>query len=231
MLEKPAFEAQYFHDQDSGEIADMRGFWPKANFRLFGHRLMLPVFTAFLALALSGCESTPPRAFPDLTFAHLSPINFKVGRIDISTRYIPPLKEPNVEHLAPVTPYGAIRSWGEHRLRAIGGDHVANLIILDSSIRAVPLKTTRGIKGLFLREQSLRYEGRASFLLEIRDSRGRQRAFLTVRSKYDGTAVEGTSIADREKIWFKIVDEMMKELNAQIQTGLPQHFGAYLAGN
>ena len=52
---------------------------------------------------LAGCETSPPSSrFPELTYRHLAALTLDVARIDVATRYIPPLKAPNVEHRASV---------------------------------------------------------------------------------------------------------------------------------
>ncbi|MDX1483622.1 MAG: hypothetical protein R3229_03990 [Alphaproteobacteria bacterium] len=180
-------------------------------------------------LMLGACETNPPPSeFPELTYRHLGPLTLDVARIEISTRYIPPLKPPNVEHRAPVPPYVAIRKWGNQRLKAVGSRHVARLVILDASIREVPLPVSGGIKGLFTSEQSARYDARAAVLLEIRDFGGRQLAFVTARATRSLTVAEGAAIADREKVWFALTEDLVADLNRRLEVQAQRHFSDYL---
>lgn len=180
---------------------------------------------------IAGCETpAPPAQFPELTYRHLGPLTLDVARIEVATRYIPPLKPPNVEHRAPVAPYAAIRRWAGQRLKAAGRRNVANLVILDASIREVPLPVKGGLKGLFTTQQSARYDGRAAVLLEIRDDGGRQLAFATVRATRSMTVAEGASMAQREKVWFALTEDLVSDINRRLEAEARRHLRAYLLG-
>jgi hypothetical protein len=191
--------------------------------------VFLAVALALPGLALTGCETPPTENFPELTYRHLAPINLAVGSFDVETRYIPPLKPPNVEHLAPVPPYKAVRQWGLDRIRTAGGENRARLVILDASIVGKDLPTKSGIEGAFTREQAKKYDGRIAVLLEILDPTGRQLAFVTARAERSETAPEGATIAEREKIWFAMTESMMRDLNGQLEDNIQKYFGPYLA--
>lgn len=189
-------------------------------------KILLVVLPGFLLL---GCEtSAPSTEFPELTYRHLGPITLDVARIEVTTRYIPPLKLPNVEHRAPVPPYVAIRNWADQRLRAGGRRNQANLVILDASIREVPLPVTGGFKGFFTTDQSVRYDGRVAVLLEIRDVGGRQLAFATARAERSMTMGEDATIADREKVWFALTEDLLSDINRRLVAEARRHLGAYL---
>jgi len=179
---------------------------------------------------VAACAATPaPEPHPDLTYGHLAPIHLNAASIDIQTRYIPPLRAPNVEHRAPVPPYVAIRRWGEARLKTRGTtNNQARLVILDASIKEAPLATKGGLKGAFVREQAARYDGRLAVLLEIRDPGGRQLAFVTARAERSATVPEGASIAQRERVWLALTEDMMRDLNKQLEDNIRRHFAAYL---
>lgn len=193
----------------------------------------IPKFLASAALVLplllAGC-ATPPaqQSFPELSFKHLAPINLSVGSVDVETRYIPPLKPPNVEHRAPVTPYNAARQWGLDRLKAMGGAERARLVILDASIVEVPLNVTGGVKGWFTRDQAARYDGKMSVVVEVLDVQGQPRAFATGRASRSQTVAEGASIADRERVLFAMTEEMMRDLNAELEANIARYFANYM---
>lgn len=182
-----------------------------------------------LPLALAGC-ATPPaqQPFAELSYRHLAPINLAIGSFDVESRYIPPLKEPNVEHRAPVPPYNAIRQWGFDRIKVQGGAEQARLVILDASIVEVPLAVTGGIKGAFTRDQAARYDGKLSVMLEILDPSGHQRAFVTGRASRSQTVSEGATVAERERVWFAITEDMMRQLNSELEQNIARYFGNYL---
>lgn len=196
---------------------------------------MMKPFAAILAAVvalplLAGCATPPAQQnFADLSYRHLAPINLAVGAFDVETRYIPPLKEPNVEHRAPVPPYNAIRQWGMDRIKTHGGENRARLVILDASIVEVPLSVTPGLKGMFTRDQAARYDGKMSVMLEILDPAGVQRAFVTGRANRSQTVPEGATIAERERVWFAITEEMMRQLNQELEENIGRYFGNFMA--
>ena len=182
-----------------------------------------------LPLALSGCATPPAQQnFAELSYRHLAPLNLAVGSFDIESRYIPPLQAPNVEHRAPVPPYAAVRQWGLDRIKAKGGENRARLVILDASIVEVPLAVTGGIKGAFTRDQAARYDGKIVVMLEILSPDSRQRAFVTGRANRSQTVPEGATLAVRERTWFAITEDMMRQLNQEMEQNIARYFGDYL---
>jgi hypothetical protein len=195
--------------------------------KIYIHLLMIAVLA--LPVALAGCAASPTQQnFADLSYRHLAPINLAVSAFTVETRYIPPLKPPHVEHRAPVSPYAAVRQWGLDRIKATGGDMQARLVILDASIIETKLPLKGGITGAFTREQGARYDGKLAVLLEILDASGRQRAFVTSRANRSQTAAEGVSIAARERIWFTMTEDMMRQLNEELEANIKKYFGQYM---
>lgn len=180
------------------------------------------------AAVLVSCATPPPQTTPDLTYKHLAPISLDAAAFDVETRYIPPLAGPNVEHLSPVTPYAAARQWGQDRIRTAGMQNTARLVILDASIVETDLPVEGGVSGMFTTSQAKRYEGRIAVLLEILDPNRRQLAFATARAERSRSAPEDITIAQREKLWLEMTEAMMKDINAELEKNIRQHFGRYV---
>jgi hypothetical protein len=193
--------------------------------------VLASVFVALaFGLTLSSCATPPAQQnFPELSYRHLPPINLAVGALDIENRYVPPLKDPHVEHRAPVPPYTAARQWGIDRIKALGGPDTARLQILDASIVEVPLSVTGGIRGMFTRDQAARYDGRIEMTLEILDPSGRRKAFVTGRANRSETVVEGAPIAEREKVWLAMTEDMMRQLNQEMTQNIERYFANFMA--
>jgi hypothetical protein len=181
-------------------------------------------------LVLSSCATPPAQQnFPELSYRHLPPINLAVGAFDIESRYVPPLKDPHVEHRAPVPPYNAARQWGIDRIKALGGPDRARLQILDASIVEVPLAVTGGVRGMFTRDQAARYDGKIEMTLEILDPNGRRRAFVTGRANRSETVAEGAPIAERERVWLSMTEDMMRQLNQEMTQNIERYFANFMA--
>ncbi|MFM2130033.1 MAG: hypothetical protein RL477_1579, partial [Pseudomonadota bacterium] len=112
--------------------------------------------------------------------------------------------------------------------KALGGEERARLVILDASIVEVPLAVTGGVKGMFTRDQAARYDGKLAVMLEILDPSGHQRAFVTARADRSQTVGEGATIAEREKAWFAMTEDMMRQLNGELEQNISRYFGNYL---
>lgn len=187
------------------------------------------LFTLLVPLLGAGCSTPPPDSgFPELTYAHMRPLTLNVQRVEVETRYIPPMKAPNVEHTAPVTPYAALRRWAEDRLKAQGGNNIGHLLILDASIREVTLPVEGGLKGFFTTQQSSRYDGRAAVRLEIRGPAGRQYGFVTARAERSLTVPEDASLADRERILFALTEDLVTDIDQRLEAEARRHLGPYI---
>lgn len=205
--------------------------WRSLRCRSSAWRSAPALILCALMLGLASCAAPPPRgpAFAEMTFTHLSPIPLRVERVEITSRYIPPLEAPHVEHRLDLPPYGALRRWGEQRLVAAGGDHWAELVILDASITETALETTAGVRGLFRRDQAARYNGRVAALLSIRNPRGLEVAFVRAEAERSQTMAEGASLAAREAVWYEMTEAMMMEINRRLESAIAEHMSAHLA--
>lgn len=185
---------------------------------------------AFMLLAgLGACETTPPRAtYPDLTYGHHGKIALEVGEIEIASGYVPPLKAPHVEHLAPVQPEAAMRRWVKDRLEASRPNGRARVTIKDARIVAVPLEVTRGIRGFFTTDQSERYDAALEMVIEILGPGGVQQGFVRARAERSRTVAEGTPLADRERVWFEITEALMNELNVELERSIRKHLARFV---
>ncbi len=129
-------------------------------------------------LALNGCKSTPPApSYPELTYGHYGIIGLDVASIEFVSTYIPPQKPPHVEHLSPASPILAMERWTNDRLRAMGREGVARVVVSNASIIETPLQVTGGVRGWFTTDQAARYDATIEVEVQIRDAGGVQRAF------------------------------------------------------
>lgn len=195
------------------------------SFRPIRH-LMAAVAVASV-VATAGCEMATPRSdFPELTYAHLAPIRLDVSRIEIVSNYAPPLHSPNVEHLFPVSPAAAVERWGKDRLRAAGPKGLARLIVKRADVVEIPLEKSKGVRGLLTTDQAERYEATLDVEIEIRDERGFQDALVAASAKRSSTLKEGASALDRDRLWFRMTEALMTDINAELEAGIARHFSS-----
>ena len=173
-------------------------------------------------VALGGCETPAPAAIPTLTFAHLEQIRFDAAIIEIIDEYRPTLAAPNVDHLFPTSPAQAARDWAAARIGAGGSTGSVRVIIQNASVVQINLPVRKGIEGLFFNEQDVRYEAILEMSIEYR--RG---LFVTssVRTEVmrSRTASESMSVNERSQLFFKLTEDLLADLDAEMVRNISQY--------
>lgn len=180
-------------------------------------------------LALTACTTPPPQnRFPEITFRHLPQIKLDVREISVEDEYRAPGVAPNVDHLFPVRPAVTAMAWGRDRLVAAGSTRRMRYIVRDASVVETSLKKKEGLTSVLTIDQSERYALRIAVEMQIIGDDGRTEATANGQVERTITVPEDIKLADREKAWFKMVDEAMKELDAQLEKTVKSVFFPYL---
>jgi hypothetical protein len=183
----------------------------------------------FGGLSLAACTTPPPQSrFPEITFKHLPPINLDVREVSVEDDYRAPGTPPNVEHLFPARPAAAAAAWGRDRLVATGTARRLRYVVRDASAIETTLKTKTGLTGVLTVDQSERYTLRIEVELRLTADDGRSEGTATAQVERSTTVPEDSKLADREKIWFKLVEEAMEELDAQLEKTVKTVFFQYV---
>lgn len=192
-------------------------------------RRLFTLVAAGLLAALTACETTlPPRAFPDLRYNHLSPIRLDAVRVDVVQLYKSTGAKPYVEHEFPTKPAFVAAQWATDRLQASGVNNVVRVSIVNGAVVEVPLKRTTGVTGVFTTDQSERYDGTLEIKIEIIGPQGRQLASVSSQARRSRTVPENITLANREKVWFRMTESMMNDLNLSLERQIRQHFGEWV---
>ncbi|MFV3131386.1 hypothetical protein [Niveispirillum sp. KHB5.9] len=153
-------------------------------------------------------------------FSNRDPIVLDVASIEVESRYSPPMQPPNVDHEIPVTPSDAVRLWASSRLKAGGSQGKARVIIRDASIVELDLKTTKGIKGWFTKDQSQKYEGKIQVEISVEDtSRGVTGAVSAAVSRAT-TVAEDVTLAQREKTMLELVRDLAGDMDVELDKSI-----------
>jgi hypothetical protein len=187
--------------------------------RFLVRRLWAAVFgLASAGGLLSSCDTPPHRdPFPQLTYQHLGPINLDVAKIVIVDAYQPPMTAPHVDQDFPTPPATAARQWAQDRLKAVGSDGVAKFTVIDGSAVDVPLPRTTGLDGVVTQDQSNRYDVTVTVRLEVENRMGNHRGSITANAKRSESVPEDMTLNEREKLWFEMTDQVMKQLNTELE--------------
>ena len=192
--------------------------------------MLKPVLALLALFFMAACDTAaPPKpSFPQITFAHLPPIGLDVAQIQVEEQYAPPLREPNVEHAMPVSPAAVARRWAADRLRPAGPSGVARVIVKDASVVAQPLKKTEGVRGLFTRDQEVRYVGNLVVEVNVETSGGLGSGFATGAATRTVTAPETISLNRRDQILFDLAEGLAQDLNATLETNVRAHLAPFI---
>lgn len=188
-----------------------------------------PVVAFALAMIAAGCETTlPPRSFPDLRYTHLPPIRLDAVRVDVVQQYQSPGKAPHVEHEFPVRPAEVAERWARDRLQAAGVNNIVRATIVDGAVVEVPLQRSTGVRGAFTTDQSERYDGALELRIEMIGPDGRQLAMVSSRATRSRSVPENITLAERERVWFRLTESMMNDLNLALEQQIREHFARWL---
>jgi hypothetical protein len=99
------------------------------------------------------------------------------------------------------------------------------VVIEDASVIEVPLQTTQGVKGFFTTEPDLRYEAKATVVVQLVRPDGSVKVQTRQTAWRTKSISEKASLADREQAWFGLVEELMQDLNPALESGIRQYFG------
>ena len=180
---------------------------------------------------LTGCESAPPPRpiFPEVGFSHLPPLTFDASSVEVVNEYVAPLKRPNVEHEMPLRPGAAAERWAKDRVKAAGtANRGVRVTVKNARVVESELKRTTGLRGMFTTDQAQRYDAEMELLIEVRDERGFRQGSASAVSKRSFTVPEGITINDREKEYFKQVEEMMGDINRELERSIREHMVKFL---
>ncbi|MFN3076213.1 MAG: hypothetical protein ABT940_04920 [Alphaproteobacteria bacterium] len=181
-------------------------------------------------VVLGGCSTPAPvQKLPELRFTQFAPITLDVSRIEVTSQYQPPFKEPNVEHLMPKAPAAVAAQWAQDRLRATGtGDRTAVFVIRDGSVTEAKLPVDESMKAFFKKQQSERYEGRLDVVVEVRDGRGMILGEASATAARGQTVAQDITVDERNRIWFDLARTLGADMNSVLENNMRQYLNRYV---
>lgn len=198
---------------------------------LFSSGAFRHIVLAFVtALGVSAC-STPNQVetYPDVTFEQLSRLNVDAANLDLNVLYEPPLRSPNVEHLAPLSFQTALNTWASRRF--VKDPNSGNTIIIrvkEGSITEKALPISTGITGAIKKEQQFEYESVLEVEFRLVGPGGSPIGDVTSRVWQRTTVTEGISDFEKRLVWLELVEKSVNELDAQLEQRFRQQFTNYI---
>jgi len=182
-----------------------------------------------VAVALAGCATEPPgSSFAELRYTHLPRIDLAAAGLEVTQLYRAPGQAPNVEHRFPVPPGAAAARWARDRLHAAGGANLVRVSILNASVIEVPLKRSTGLTGVLTNDQAERYDGTLHVRIEMLAPDRRQLAMVESQATRSRSVAEDITLAEREKVWFRLTEDMMNDINRSLDSQIRKYFTDWL---
>ena len=166
--------------------------------------------------------------FPTMTFTHLSKMRLLVRDIKILELQKNQITPPYITHQFPISPAEATRRWAKDKLQIGGKKNTARLIIKIAEAKQIPLKIDKTFVGSFKNQQSDRYETGIFAKLEILNEKKEIKAMVEAKAEHFKTVSEATSLSDRRKIWYNMIEVLMNEFNKEIDKNINNNFQKYL---
>ncbi|WP_085906644.1 hypothetical protein [Kiloniella majae] len=184
---------------------------------------------ALSGAALVGCKTAPSTyEYAELTYSHLPPYNLLVRDVVVDQAYVSPAKSPHVEHLFDVSPAQASERWARDRLYPQGNNNILNFVIKNAAVTESKLEQQKGLTGLFTYDQSERYSGVLEVELQILNDQGFNEASVVAKAERSVTVAENIKLREREKVWYKLTEDLMTEIDRQLQQGIAKHLSQYV---
>lgn len=196
----------------------------------FLHRAALIAGLAVAAAGLAACaDAPPPRAFPELRFTTQAPLVFAAQGPVIDNQARVPGIDPHVEHLMPLPPHRAVEIWARDRLQTTGvGGQTLRVVIREASVTETPLEVQRGVRGFLTDQQEARYDARVDVAVQMVDASGQVTAESNAVARRSRTLSQKASLAEREKMWFELIERLLHDMDASLTPSLRNYLRAHM---
>jgi hypothetical protein len=191
--------------------------------RARGLRLLLVI--GLLAGCASDYETFEP---PPLDFSDRPPLDLAVERIAVDSVYRPTAAPPYVDHLMRVSPEAATRALLMQRLRAVGGPDRLQAVVLEASVQEEALEPETGLRGYFTTEPAARLVGRIEVRIDQLDEAGLVTRSVSSTVERTRTIPEGVGYAERERIGYELVRDLVDDLDASLSASIRESFAGLL---
>lgn len=183
---------------------------------------------SFALVLLAACTTPATVPPPAISFKDKPPIRLDVASVNIVPEYVPPRRDPNIEHVMPLSPQTGVERWVEDRLLTEGSSGTANVVIRRASVVEQALPRTGGLRGVVETEQSERYT--AQLEVEVTIEKGAQSGRAETTIVRSTTVPENANLEQREATWTELVNALLKDFDSTIETEMRRNLPRFVIG-
>jgi hypothetical protein len=188
-------------------------------------RIYAPLFAL---LALAACAEGPPVSSPpDMTFANLRPFEINAAKVEVINNYRPPLQAPNVDHAFRTPPAVATEQLIKKQLLPVGHENVLRAIIDDASVVSEEIEQPDGFVNALMDREDARLKGKILVRFELVSPLAPDVVLghAQVLAKREKTLVDGVSLAERQRVYHSLTEDLMDNLNDGMRAIVVSTFG------
>ena len=158
----------------------------------------------------------------------MKPISLGVVKIELASLSNSDKDPTTLGHRFPISPHSALKKWALHRLQLAGNFGTARFIIIKANVTETRLNRDKTITGLFKQEASERYDASVEARLEILDKQGILLAAANSRASWSQTVREDTSLTERRRIWFSMIEKLMARFNDNMEEQIQRYLKKFI---
>jgi hypothetical protein len=164
-----------------------------------------------------------------IRFADATSLSTDATSLSLYVENRPAREYPHVMYRAPFTYEQAARAWADRHF-SLSGNSVNSLRITlkDGDITEKLLPRTRGIRGLFTKDQAAEYEARLELDVAIVDPNGKVLASTNAKALHTRTVPEGTTEEEKREIWAEMMKTTFDNLDAELQPRIRTSLAGYV---
>ncbi|MGH6900557.1 MAG: hypothetical protein ACREJ5_29075 [Geminicoccaceae bacterium] len=161
---------------------------------------------------------------PPPDYSDREPLELAVERVAVDSAYRPAGAPPYVDHVMPVSPEAATRALLMQRLQAVGGTDRLQAVILEASVQEETLEPATGVRGYLTTEPAARLQGRIQVRVDRLDAAGMVIGSVSTAVERTRTVPEGVGYAERERIGYELVRDLVDDLDAGLSANIRESF-------
>ncbi|MFZ4762128.1 MAG: hypothetical protein ACOYK8_04885 [Alphaproteobacteria bacterium] len=181
-----------------------------------------------MGLLLAACAKPPASSIPPVSIQSKAPVLLNVAQIQVVNEIPPSNSSRQVEQWFPTPPYQALRHMVEQRFKAVGSEGIATIHLKDIKVVEENLPVTDGVAGLFVSEPSERYRATLNVAVDAVSGDRTRTASTEIRAEQTTTVQKGATLAEREVVWDKLLQDMLRQLDNSLSEGVRKYLGAFV---